>query len=254
MPCRCQNDTRTAPAARADNVLDSSLGATLSTGDAIGANAGDTTLRVLDLSQVPASGWVYAGDNIIRYTGRSASSGAGTLTGIPATGLGSIAVNILAGTPVVAAPHLTGVSGVLYDILPGDEVSVLTLSQDTTAQAALATLMGTSDGVMVRHIADGRLSLTEAQARGDATLAMSKDPIITVTFSSRDQSYRVGRNVDIDLTTPSVNGTFRIQRVTLSDMSVDGGAAEIFPLRQVEASSRRYSFESLLRELRGSAA
>jgi hypothetical protein len=41
--------------------------------------------------------------------------------------------------------------------------------------------------------------------------------------------------------------------VTVTEIGIDGGAAtsRVFPLRAVEASSRRYSFEDLLRRIRG---
>jgi hypothetical protein len=51
------------------------------------------------LSQFPSAGWAAApGDQIFSYTGRSASSGAGTLTGIPASGAGSLTAAVRAGT------------------------------------------------------------------------------------------------------------------------------------------------------------
>lgn len=234
-----------------DNIADLSLGADLPT-ESIGASIGDTSLRVVDLAQVPSSGWLYVGENLVRYTGRSATSGSGTVTGIPASGFGAILVNIPAGEAVVVAPHLTGVAGILYAIAQGDEVNVLTMNEDTTAQSTFAGLIGSGDGIVEEFIQDGRLSLTEADARGAAKLAELKDPLTTVTLTTRDQTFRVGRSTTFTLTNPSVSGTYKVQRVTITDIAQGGAAILHFPVRRVEASSRRFSFEGLLRQIKAS--
>lgn len=224
---------------------------------AIPTAAGATAILVNDLAPFPASGWADVGGQVFRYTGRSASSGSGTLTGIPTSGVGSLTAPVRAGT-VRVIPHLTGIpasgeGSILYEIGPGDEVLVLAMVEDTTAQSVMAGLVG-GDGIHEDHIQDGRLSLTEATNRGQARLTQQKDPHKTVSFATRDPSCRSGRSIAIAVSAPAVNGTFRIQRVTITEIGVDGGHAKahIFPRRQVEASSRRYSFEDLLRQIRGS--
>lgn len=213
------------------------------------AAAGSTTLQVEDLAQFPSAGWAEApGGQLFTYTGRSASSGAGTLTGIPASGVGSLTAAVRAGT-VKAVPHLTGCSGITYALVSGDPVNVVVIVNDATAQTALAALVG-GDGIHEMFITDGRWSITEATARANAELSLRKNPLVTVSFQTRDPSMQSGRDVTLTLTSPAISGTFKIQRVTLTELGLGGPTGFIFPLRQVEVSSRRYSFEDLLRQLK----
>jgi hypothetical protein len=213
------------------------------------AAAGSTTLQVEDLAQFPSAGWAEApGGQLFTYTGRSASSGAGTLTGIPASGVGSLTAAVRAGT-VKAVPHLTGCSGITYALVSGDPVNVVVIVNDATAQTALAALVG-GDGIHEMFITDGRWSITEATARANAELSLRKNPLVTVSFQTRDPSMQSGRDVTLTITSPAISGTFKIQRVTLTELGLGGPTGFIFPLRQVEVSSRRYSFEDLLRQLK----
>jgi hypothetical protein len=214
-----------------------------------GTAAGATTLQVEDLSQFPSAGWAAApGDQIFSYTGRSASSGAGTLTGIPASGAGSLTAAVRAGT-VKAVPHLTGCTGITYALVNGDPVNIVAIVNDAAAQTALATRVG-GDGIHEMFISDGRWSITEATARANAELSLRKDPLVTVSFTSRDPSMQSGRDVTLTITSPSISATLKIQRVTITELGLSGPTGFLFPLRQVEASSRRYSFEDLLRRIR----
>jgi hypothetical protein len=213
------------------------------------AAAGSTSVQVEDLSQFPSAGWASApGDQIFSYTGRSASTGAGTLTGIPASGAGSLTAAVRAGT-VKAVPHLTGCTGIAYALVNGDPVNIVVIVNDAAAQTALATRVG-GDGIHEMFISDGRWSITEATARANAELSLRKDPLVTVSFTSRDPSMQSGRDVTLTITSPAISGTFKIQRVTITELGLSGPTGFLFPLRQVEASSRRYSFEDLLRRIR----
>jgi hypothetical protein len=244
-----------------DNTADGSLGAA-ATGSTLGASPGDTSLRVTDLSKFPSAGWARVDSQLVYYTGRSATSGEGTLTGVPASGAGAIVSTISAGTAVVVEPHLigiptSGVGAIAFNIAASDPVNVVTLSDDATAQTALAGFIGGGDdGIREAFISDERLSEAEAQSRGDAKLAELKDPLVTYSFHSRDQTLQSGRTVTLTIDSPDISGTAKIQRVTITQIGVDGGAtttAHIFPMRQVEASSRRFSFEDFLRQIKGAA-
>jgi hypothetical protein len=217
------------------------------------AQAGATSLTVDNLAVFSNYGWAEIDGQIFYHTNRSATSGQGQLLGIPSSGIGSLTAPVRSGT-VRVVPYLTGIpasgaGAIVYPIAQGDEVSVLEMREDEDAQDALAALTG-GDGIVEEHIADGRLSATEAGNRAEALLAERKDPITTIRFDTRDQSCQPGRNVTIELSNPAISGTFRIQRVTISQLGIDGGR-QVFPLRSVEASSKRYSFEDLLRQIRG---
>lgn len=237
----------------ADNTADGSLGADAGAGS-IGAGAGDTTLKVTDLSKFPSSGWVSGpGSQAISYTGRAASSGEGNLTGIPSSGAGSITASISAGSTVVVLPHLTGIpssgdGAIATAINRGDRVAVLVRRDDTTAQTNMAGFVG-GDGIHEDHLSDDQASETECVARGDAQLTLFKDPIETVTWTTRDQTVRIGRTIQFALTTPAISGTYKIRRVTFSEIAAAGGRNTVFPLRTVDASSRRFSLEELLRQI-----
>jgi len=233
-----------------DNVSDGSLGETAPTESHVGSSAGDTTLRVADTAVVASSGgWVQVGSQIIRFTGRSVSSGEGNLTGIPGGGTGSIAAGIAFGTAVINAPFLSGipaggVGSILYPIAAGDDVNLLVTVNDAAAQTAMASLTGGGDGVHEDYLQDRRLSATEATARATAQLKLTKDPLVTMTYTTFDQSTKSGRTVTFNLASPTnLTGTFKIQSVTITDLDP---TARRFPRRQVQASSRRFTFESLL--------
>jgi hypothetical protein len=214
--------------------------------------AGSTTLPVEELASFPSSGWAEVNGQVFRYTGRSASSGAGTLTGIPASGEGSLTAPVRAGT-VKIIPHLTGVpssgtGSIVYAISKGDEVSLRSDRNDTTAQTAMAGFIG-GDGIHEDVFSDGRLSLTELNNRGDAILAERKDPLTSVSLETRDAAVAVGKTITFSLTNPPVSGTYRIQRVVFSELAIAGTATYVLPLRTVDCSSKRYSFEDLLRQI-----
>ena len=101
-----------------DSTPDASLGANAPTGDTSGlafpsgqVNAGSTSLLTANGAPFPPSpgGWVkLQGDQCVRYHDISGN----TLTGIPASGPGSITGTVPYGSAVVALPALVGVSGV----------------------------------------------------------------------------------------------------------------------------------------------
>jgi hypothetical protein len=219
----------------------------------IATAAGGTSLPVDDCAQfLSGGGWAEVGGVVFSYTGRSVASGPGSLTGIPASGTGSITAAVRAGT-VTALPHLTGCSGVTYAINRGDPVNVIVTVNDAAAQAVMAGLVG-GDGIHEMFISDGRWGITEATAEANAELSMRKDPLVTIRFKSFDQTLQSGRDLTITIATPTISVTTKIQRVVYSQLGLQGPTGWLFPQRDVEASSRRYSFEDVLRRIKGVAA
>ena len=216
--------------------------------------AGSTTLQVDDLAPFPAAGWAEApGGQLIRYTGKSAASGPGTLTGIPASGIGSITAAINSGT-IRSIPHLTGIpasgaGSIVYPIKTGDEVLIVVIRDDAAAQAALAAATG-GDGIREEFLTDGRLAVRELTARGDALLAMRNYALVTFTCETRDPAVVVGTTITVNTTKPPIVGTFLIQRVTISQFQARGSIGHPDPLRVVEASSRRYTFDDLVQQIK----
>lgn len=222
--------------------------------------AAEATSMVVEISVLQpvdfsANGWIEVAGQFVYY---GASSNAGTqktLTSIrtpSSNGIGTITADIPAGSVVRFLPMVRSINGSLspiqVDIAAGERITCDIVRNDTAAQTALAALVG-GDGIHEDVISDNRLSIAEAADRGDAYLDLVSDPMTTARYATRDQSTRSGRTVSITLGAPtSVSGTLRIQQVTITEL---GESSTVFPLRQVDASSRRYSLEGLLRQIKG---
>jgi len=248
-----------------DTVADGALGANAPTTDTAGVPpsngqvpVGATALPVTSIAPFVndgGAGWAAVGTMPIRYTGTAA----GTLTGIPATGEGAITATIRHGAQVLVVARLVGIptgsTGALTQpIKAGDPVTIRVELNDTAAQVAFAARLGSADanlGVVEEPYTDTRMTIVELTNYGRALLADRKDPVKTLRFPTRDDSVDVGRLITVTLTTPPIAGTFRIQRVTFSEIAITGGLARVKPLRLVEASSKLYTFADLLRRLRG---
>lgn len=207
--------------------------------------AGATSMQVDDLTGFPSAGWVLLeSGTMVRY-GTTTTVGGNFLRGIPATGPGAIAADILAGSIVSLAPALVGVSPVLGVTL-GDSVQLLAQVDDVPAQTALAAIEG-GDGIIEHYIQDRRLSQAGATARGQAELALFKTVETQLQYTTHDLETRSGRTVHVALPAPTnLTGDFLIQRVTIDDVSI---AANWNPKRHVQASTTRFSFDDVLARL-----
>jgi hypothetical protein len=239
-----------------DAAADATLGATAPASDTSGLqqptgniNAGSPTIIVASTAPFRAAGgWaIIAGQEVVRYTG----IGAGSITGLPATGPGSLAGPIAYNTPIAAAPILTGIPttgarSISADgLAEGHEVYCVVQVDDPNAQATLAARLGVADGKREEWIADRRLSYQEAKARGQATLQVRPLDATSISYRCRDLATAVGKTITVNLPAPtSVTGTFRIQHVTISNFRPHPTQ---YPTFSVEASSVRFTFEDWLR-------
>lgn len=238
-----------------DSTADGSLGANAPTSDASGLAqpsgqvlAGATSLLVAGTGNFTSTGgWAFIGNGqqVIRYTGFSGNS----LSGIPASGLGSITAAVAYNSTVTAAPALMGIAssgpGSIQDaITTGDQVNLVVQCDDLVAQATLAALLGNGDdGIVEDTITDGTIGETEARAQGAAQLALCSTALVSITYTSRDPNTHAGRSIVVDLGSPtSVTATFLIQQVTINTFQ-----PALFPTYTVQASSARFSLEDLLR-------
>jgi hypothetical protein len=235
---------------------DASLGVVAPTVNTAGLSqleiaAGSTSLPVANTALFPASGWAMGpGDQLFSYTGRTTTSGSGALTGIPASGPGSLTATMRAGT-IKAVPHLTGVTGVLYAVPLGEPVNIVVTVNSVPAQTAMAAAVG-GDGIHEMFLTDGRWSIAEATARANTELTQRKDPLLSTSLRTRDQTAVSGRSITFTMTDPAITGTAKIQRVTISEIGIFDPPRTL-PLRTVECSSRQYSVEDLLRQIKGRA-
>lgn len=215
---------------------------------------GATTIPVSTLTGLPpASGSTQKGVVVIDgqtifYTDTT-GGGSPSLDGIPASGEGSVVAAIASGADVIVPAYLQ-----IDDAAPGSEfvaqthqvgvdVRSVRVRNDSTAQTNLAALDG-SDGVREGYVRDNSDSYLSAAATGDAELAAYADPVVAVRYVTRDINTKAGR--DVQVTIGSIDDTFRIQRVVISGFEQ---SLYNFPLRVVEASSRRFGLVELLKRV-----
>ncbi len=247
----------------ADSTADGSLGANAPGGDTSGltqpagqVNSGSTTLILAGAGAFAASGgWVLIGNGqqAVRYTGITGN----TLTGIKASGAGSIVAPISYNSTAVALPCLTGIpasgaGAILYPIFVGDPVNVVAQVDDLTAQATLSTLLdpanvyGGARGIQEAALQDGTIGYTEAHARGLAELALRKLIDVAITYTCQDVNTRAGRMIAVALPLQGVPGSsFKIAQVTQA-----GYQPALNPTYTVQAGAR-FTFEQLLQGLGG---
>jgi hypothetical protein len=240
-----------------DTTPDAGLGVNAPTTDTAGViqtakfvSAGSTELPVTSTGPYSdTGGYVLAGTQVIGYRGRSSTA----LTGVPASGDNAIGTSIPWGTPVTTAPALigiptTGAGAIVWALLRGDPVNVVVIVDDLAAQQALAALLGGgASGVRESLLADGRIGLVEAAARGRALLAANKAVRETVAYRSRDVNTRSGARVVVDLPAPTdIHGTYRVQEVGITRFHARG---LVPPTYETRASSQQFTFEDWIRQL-----
>jgi hypothetical protein len=238
-----------------DAIADASLGANALASDTSGLatiagqiNAGSTS--ILTASSGPFSttgGWVrLSSGQVARYSGISGN----TLTGVPAMGSGAILTTVQYGSPIVPAPALTGVSGVVLPMLKGAMVHIWVQRDDLAAQAALVAIDAAqgrvSDGVVEHTITDERRGEASLIALCDADLALFSRPLVTVAYATRDTKTKSGKPIIVNLVSPPISETLTIQSVDISEIDIAYGLAPRF---SVVASNVRFSLEDLLRRM-----
>lgn len=270
------NNTATGP--YTDTSGDGALGANAPSTDTSGLTSvagqilpGSATLPTAGAGMLPASGWVRAGGQLLRYTAISGN----TLTGIPASGTGAITAPIAFGDQVIAVPALLGVTGNTRGAAVGASVCVFVQRDDVAAQTALGQLErnpdgSPTDGIREYMLTDERRNETSLAALCDADLAAFARPTIGVTYATRDPKSRSGQTVHIELRvgatgvfSPTVFnnnvfhvgayggtvwgyvGDFTIQDVTIT---IDP-TADPLPRYLVRASSARFTFADLLQRV-----
>lgn len=252
-------DVPPAQTTYSDSTSDAALGVNAPAGDTSGLQqpagqvvAGASTIPVANtVGFLPTGGWAVIGngEQVVRYTGTSAKS----LIGIPgAQAIGGVHAAIAYNSTITAAHLLTGIpaSGprsVSGGLSEGDEVYLVVQVDDANVKNALAA-MGAGTGVREDWVQDRRLSVTEARARGEATLATRPLDTTSISYTCRDLRTASGKNISVNLPAPTnVVGQFKIQNVTINNFRP---YANQYPTFTVEASSQRFSFEEWLRVMR----
>lgn len=162
--------------------------------------AGATSIPVDECGWYSASGGTIVSPfgDLITYTGRSASSGVGNLTGVPAAGAGAITV----------------------DLLQGDPMHVWVQVDDVAAQTALAALEG-GDGIYEQPLSNGHWNVADCTAAGVAELAAYSGTIVSGTLWSLDKLHRSGKTLSIALPGRDITVDVTIQQVERSLLTVN---------------------------------
>lgn len=165
--------------------------------------------------------------------------------GFPASGVGSVQRFAPVGEQALIPVSLRGVASIQTDatIPSGSQVFLRITRNDTTAQTALAAAEG-GDGIRETYLQDGRLSKDGCEALGDAILEQRASAIERATYETRDPNAKAGATVTINLASPAVSTTLRIQSVTIED---DGMAETGHPWRSVTCAPTTDNFYALLR-------
>jgi hypothetical protein len=137
--------------------------------------------------------------------------------------------------------ELTGIppGAILYDIKAGDPVNIEVQVDDPTAQA--------ESGIIEHKIVDGRLSISEAQARGQADLLLHAPTLQSFSYQTRDPKTRSGKTIQVSLAIPAITAALKIQDVTITEIDI---APNLPPLYTVQSSSVLFSYEDMLRRTR----
>lgn len=190
------------------------------------AAVGDTTLAVDDTRLFgTAGGFVLVGANQLTYTGKSVAMGPGNLTGIPSSSTGSI----------------------LTAIAQGESVRVLAIASDASAAAIMAIAVGTGDGFLEHSIEDGQLGDAAARQTATGDLLQNARGDQRLSYKTRDLFTKSGKTISVTVTngetSQSVTGSFKIQRVVITDVEL---SLSRYPIREVEAgNNRRDVFDSV---------
>lgn len=203
-------------------------------------SAGATSLPVTSLAAIAGvgffPGWLLVGGRqYLYYTGGSA----GNVTGIPASGAGSIQSDIASGEAVVNVPFisaLVGGSNALTRAVPkGTYIATIGASDDAAAQAALAAVEG-GDGVHEYRVTDRRVDVTNGAAvLADPDLENYADALVSAAFETEDFNAKPGRPVPINFTgTGGVSTTLVITDVDVTFPETNGP-----PRRRCKASTVR---------------
>lgn len=167
---------------------------------------GDTSAEIVPAAFTGA-GWFHDGNGNYFATRGNLHGPPDFLTGIPATGYGSVPLVIAAGTPVFQTHHLEAVAAITADgavpsdIEAGEAVVVRVQVDDSAAQTAIAAIEG-GDGIHVRTVTDDTLTYIGCLARGEAELDVFSDALLRATWVTYDMNAKPGTRQVINLASP----------------------------------------------------
>jgi len=162
--------------------------------------AGSSSIPVDETSWYSATGgelFSPSEGQVITYTGRSASSGPGNITGVPTSGVGSI----------------------LDTCQQGEQLNVRVVVDDAAAQAALGLLeldqnFAATDGIHEQFININNGTIAQCTQAALAELSAFKTAVVTGSLWSLDRQMRSGKILSIKLPVRGIVLDVTIQQVT----------------------------------------
>lgn len=149
----------------------------------------------------------------------------GVIVAVNSTSSTSVLVSVGDLLPALTGIPASGAGSIVTDIAAGDDVNLLVTVNDTAAQTALAALVG-GDGITEDYLQDRRLSEAEATARATAHLNLRKNPEIILRYRCRDILTKSGRTISVPgwVDTTNVVGAWALHERagTVSDDLTDG--------------------------------
>jgi hypothetical protein len=203
-------------------------------------------LPVADMG-VMSGGWAKVRDKYFSHT-REGLSGPGNLGLFNTYAYDSLTVNAVVGDTVTPVSSLVQISSLTEDLPLGAEVHLEWLCEATINANAYPVSSVLSPSDFTQTIADGRLSSPEAMKRGVATLVRDFNPVVTISWKTRDLTHLPGQFVTVNASVGVTANTYLVQGVTLTREMLPPNTS-VYPMRSVEASSVKETFAAIMRRL-----
>jgi hypothetical protein len=187
------------------------------------AAPGDTSITIRSAGPgstlVTAPSWLHDGDGHYFYIGSVVAGPPITTGGTPASGYGSIPIDLPLDAPLYEVAHISNVSpvaAITEDIPVGTTVVVRAQVDDSAAQTAIAAIEG-GDGIHEHCVSDSSLSYAGCVARAQAELDLFSDTLLRASWNTYDMRAMPGGEQSINITgTDTVSATLLIDSVTLT--------------------------------------
>jgi hypothetical protein len=217
------------------------------------AAPGDTSITIRSAGPgttvVAGPSWVHDGNGHYFYIGGVVAGPPITSSGTPASGYGSIPIDMPLDTPLYEVPVLFGVvpvATITEEIPEGTSVVVRTQVDDSAAQTAIAAIEG-GDGIHEHFVSDGDLSYAGCVERAQAELDVFSESLIRAEWVTHDLQAEAGATQVVNLSSPSalsttltidsVNVTFPVDLTSIATSPTTTCDSDLWPRRVCQGST-----------------
>jgi hypothetical protein len=217
------------------------------------AAPGDTSITIRSAGPgstlVAAPSWLHDGDGHYFYIGSVVAGPPITTGGTPASGYGSIPIDLPLDAPLYELAHISNVSpvaAITEDIPVGTTVVVRSQVDDSAAQTAIAAIEG-GDGIHEHFVSDGELSYSGCVERANAELDAFSAALLRADWVTQDMQAMPGAEQVINMSSPSalsatlmidsVSVTFPVDLTRIATSPTTTCSSDLFPLRVCQGST-----------------